>query len=431
MPASHLRILYLTSHWPYGQSTGLRVRLQNIGRTLARLGDVSLVCCTDEQVAPQAIADAAQHFASVELAPVQLCPDRKPLDRIRHEFDPSYLNTYGQSVVDDARRSLRSRLEQYDVIWIHTVRTANAFGIERWPKSVLDVDDLPSQLYASMVESSALGLRRLLDRRMERIWRRRERRFAKRFDTLAVCSKRDGDLLGSPETTVIVPNGFVDPTSDSPFQPRGQLRLGFIGLLTYPPNREGLKWFLQEVWPSVQRQIPNARFRVVGQGADESLLASSPGVDLLGYVDDPASEISSWSATIVPLRFGAGTRVKIAEAFSRRCPVVSTSLGAYGYEVQDQRELLLADSPEDFALASVRLLLDADLGRELTERAWQRFNAEWSRDAVSLAVEAAVSGAMRRTSERTSRGYRRDADSVVGSRDRTFERLPKLTGDTE
>ena len=70
------------------------------------------------------------------------------------------------------------------------------------------------------------------------------------------------------------------------------------------------------------------------------LKPNAPDVDALGYVADAASEMATWSAMIIPVRLGGGTRVKIADAFSRKCPVVSTRLGAYGYDVQTGRELI-------------------------------------------------------------------------------------------
>jgi polysaccharide biosynthesis protein PslH len=115
----------------------------------------------------------------------------------------------------------------------------------------------------------------------------------------------------------------------------------------------------------------------------------------LGWVNDTAEEISSWSMMIVPIHVGGGTRVKIAEAFSRKCPVVATSLGAFGYEVSDNEELLLADSPETFANACLTLLADPELGKLLAERAWERFCREWSWSAIGPKVAAAVQACLR------------------------------------
>ena len=93
---------------------------------------------------------------------------------------------------------------------------------------------------------------------------------------------------------------------------------------------------------------------------------------------------------IVPIRIGAGTRGKIAHAFGRKCPVVSTTLGAYGYEVTDMREIILADSPAAFARACVTTIQEPALAAEIAERAWQRFLQQWTWEAIRPRVWAAA-----------------------------------------
>src|SRR5215469_3399332 len=88
--------------------------------------------------------------------------------------------------------------------------------------------------------------------------------------------------------------------------------------------------------------------------------------------------MSNWSLTIVPVLAGGGTRIKILDAFSRKCPVVSTSVGCYGYDVQDRRELLVADNPEDFAAACLRILNNPLEGIGLAENAWTKFSTTWT-----------------------------------------------------
>jgi glycosyltransferase involved in cell wall biosynthesis len=119
-------------------------------------------------------------------------------------------------------------------------------------------------------------------------------------------------------------------------------------------------------------------------------------IDALGFVADPVEEIATWSMMVVPVRIGAGTRVKIAQAFSRKCPVISTSNGAYGYEVESGRELLLADRPQDFADACVSLIREPAKGAALAECAWQRFLREWTWEAINPRIWAAAEDCLRR-----------------------------------
>jgi glycosyltransferase involved in cell wall biosynthesis len=158
---------------------------------------------------------------------------------------------------------------------------------------------------------------------------------------------------------------------------------------------EGVRWFLRECWPSVKNEVPGAQLRLVGKDTDGPLRPDAADVKALGYLTDPADEIATWSAMIVPVLPGAGTRVKIAEAFSCKCPVVSTHLGAYGYDVRNGRELLFADDPVDFAGACVSLVRDRAAASAISERAYAAFLQNWTWDAIAPRVWAAAEDALR------------------------------------
>jgi glycosyltransferase involved in cell wall biosynthesis len=128
----------------------------------------------------------------------------------------------------------------------------------------------------------------------------------------------------------------------------------------------------------------------VGKDRGGILKADGPEVDSLGWIKDPSEEIATWSAMIVPIRLGAGTRVKVAEAFSRKVPLVSTGLGAFGYDVVDGKELILADTPEVFAKACVRMIREPVEAATMAERAWQSFLNSWTWDAIAPRVWGAA-----------------------------------------
>ena len=184
---------------------------------------------------------------------------------------------------------------------------------------------------------------------------------------VAVASEEDRRYLGSAARITVVPNGFNPPTEQHPKIATEPPRIGFIGTLRWLPNKSGVEWFIRDVWPQIKREMPMVRLRLIGEGSGESIASLGPDIDGLGWVEDPSREIASWSAMIVPVRCGAGTRVKIVDAFSKKCPVVSTSLGAFGYEVLSGEDILLADNPMDFAQACVQLLKDTGLGAKLSK----------------------------------------------------------------
>jgi glycosyltransferase involved in cell wall biosynthesis len=114
----------------------------------------------------------------------------------------------------------------------------------------------------------------------------------------------------------------------------------------------------------------------------------------LGWLEDPGDEIASWSAMIVPIRFGSGTRVKIAEGFARKCPVVATKIGAFGYAVKNGKEFLLADTAADFASACVLLLKQPEFGEALAETAHNSLLSRWTWESFEGSVRSVVQGAL-------------------------------------
>ena len=129
---------------------------------------------------------------------------------------------------------------------------------------------------------------------------------------------------------------------------------------------------------------------MVGTAGRELSWPEDLNIEPLGWLADAAAEMATWSLTVVPILTGGGTRVKMAEAFSRRCPVVSTLLGAYGYDVSDGQELLIADAPKDFAAKCEQLLGSPALGGTLAANAWKKFIQSWTWDAQAESVATVV-----------------------------------------
>jgi glycosyltransferase involved in cell wall biosynthesis len=385
------RILYVTSHCPSGPAYGARIRAFNIGKLLQRIGDVSLLLVTSDLFPDEDIEQAKQHFRLQAIIPIKVT-SQTIKDRLRRELDPTFFGINNQTVSDEDRNRILRFWQEHDLIWFQTVKLPDLFRVFRWEKSILDVDDFQSQLYATRARIAPSMLRRFLDLRMMQLWRRRERLFLKRFSVLCVCSNGDQNFIDNKERTYVVRNGYDIP--DAACKKRlidlARPRLGFIGLLDYKPNWQGISWFIKSVWPIVKKSIPDARLRLVGKYSGGELSSHGTDIDYLGWVADVGSEIDSWSAMIVPIQQGSGTRIKIAEGLARRCPVISTSLGAYGYDMINEREAILVDHPSDFAKACIDVINSASIRESLAEYAYQKYSNYWTWEAQADAVTAAV-----------------------------------------
>jgi sugar transferase (PEP-CTERM/EpsH1 system associated) len=154
-------------------------------------------------------------------------------------------------------------------------------------------------------------------------------------------------------------------------------QLIFVGAMNWRPNQDAIQHFVHDIFPIIRKKMPDIEVAFVGQDPPPQIkkLGDFPGVKIVGQVEDVRPYVMKAAVYIVPLRIGGGTRLKIVEALAMGKAVVSTLVGAEGLLVTDGREILLADTPEQFATAVIRLLNDVDLrerlgraGRELVER---------------------------------------------------------------
>jgi glycosyltransferase involved in cell wall biosynthesis len=407
-----LRILFVTAVYPHAPEYGAQQRVLNICRLLSQIGKVSIVMVATEPIDQISLAKTSNEFDIAHVALIQTAPLANLVERVRFEVDPDWMNTYFTSIREADREILLKLIDRHDLVWVHTLRTANECRIYKWPHTVLDIDDIPSRVYRSktqidstivrIVESregvspprapriDSTIVRKLLDHRMVFTWRRRERRVARRFDVTVVCSESDRAYLCNIPRRHVIPNGYVLPNEQPDRVYSVPPRVGFIGRFRGPANVDGVRWFIQNVWPLVKRRIPEARLRLVGGDSDRDFPKAGQDVDGLGYIADPGGEIATWSAMIVPIRVGGGSRVKIAQAFSRKCPVVSTSLGAFGYDVINGEEILIADDPQSFSAACIKLIQDAQFGTTIAENAWSKFLKNWTWNSMGYALKSAV-----------------------------------------
>jgi glycosyltransferase involved in cell wall biosynthesis len=398
-----LRILYVSAYWPRSRPLcGGEWRTLGVGRALRELGTVETIV-----VGSSSRQETCRNERTNGL-PVSCCiePKRRSrkglLGKIRWALDPRIPYPLGCGVDAGGSALVSQSIRGSDLVWLCNFRTPYMFDNLAWPKSVLDVDDLPSCIEESSWQAaSGLG-KRLLQMVRVQSWRRRERALGERFTVLATCSDSDEAYLrkiGCSGPVHVIPNGFDRPTGEPSRTPTIPPRIGFVGPFSHPPNLEGICWFVKNCWPLIKRGIPDARLRIVGAESEGELKPVGPDIDGLGWVSDLAEEMATWSLMVVPIKSGAGTRVKLAHGFSLKCPVVCTSFGAYGYDIRDGVEALLADTADTFAEACVRIVRDPIEAGAMADRAWERFLQKWTWDAIAPRVLEAVEECLRRSRE--------------------------------
>jgi glycosyltransferase involved in cell wall biosynthesis len=185
----------------------------------------------------------------------------------------------------------------------------------------------------------------------------------------------------------ILPNVHAPRPTSRPWAERNGLV--FIGGFEHEPNVDAVAWFVSDVLPLVRRQLPGTVLHVIGSKAPRAIARlAAPDVNIAGYVPDPTRYFEGSRVFVAPLRYGAGMKGKIGHAMSLGLPVVTTSIGAEGMELVDGEHVLVADEPEAFAAAVVRLHQDELLWARLARNSLRHLEDRFSVRSVRRRIAA-------------------------------------------
>jgi glycosyltransferase involved in cell wall biosynthesis len=251
---------------------------------------------------------------------------------------------------------------------------------------VVAAHNMEWQIWDRLAAAERRFIHRQLFRLQTRLMRRFEQRAFARSLWVTAVTEDDAKTLRAMgcREVVEVPNG-VDTDY---YRPRltatgGPISLVFTGSMDWMPNQDAIRWFIDEVHPLLRSEM-DYRLLVVGRQPPRWLTTPGlipPEIQVTGTVDDIRPWIARSSLSVVPLRAGGGSRLKILEALAMARPVVSTTVGAEGLEITEGVHVIRADSPSDFAAAILTLIRDptrrsvmGEAGRNLVEDkySWDR-----------------------------------------------------------
>ena len=380
----------MTDIYPWPARDGFRIRLHQMVRALCDCGDVDVFAAVGAydgvDVAPPELPVARWDIVAVESARRDAALARRTLT-----------SAVPRRILWKEWAPARARLAKfargpYDVVWYSHSDPYVALGDRALGPAIVDHVDVEHRVLQARSwralrsapwsagstsdarELARVTVRRLLDRRDARRWRRLQPALARAADASVVCSETDRELLGGGASMAVVPNGYDDPGPPAAGSLPAEPVLLMVGRFTYDPNPHGAIWFVSHVLPLIRERVPGVRVRFVGRH-DERLeqVREVPGVSVVGEVEDVGGELRAARAVIVPLWEGSGTRIKIVEAFAYGLPVVTTSLGCEGLAVEHGVQALVADDPAAFARSCVEVLVDDALAGELAAAGRRRF----------------------------------------------------------
>jgi polysaccharide biosynthesis protein PslH len=367
-----MRILLLTQVLPFPPDSGPKVKTWNVIKYLARHHEVTLVSFVRGNQS-KSIRHLENYCQEVHAVPIK----RGMLRDLRYMVG-SFLTRQPFLMVRDRRSEMESLIDQlvnrgkFDVVHADQLNMAQyAYRVPSALK-VIDAHNALWLLYMRLWQTMKPGAKKWLLNRDWQLLKKYEGQVCREFDAVLAVSEEDRQALeeaaGQELNITIIPIA-IDTDEVTPVNRQAQGdRILHIGTMYWPPNIDGILWFLQEVLPLIRNERPEVAFDIVGANPPQEIIAfgdKDKKVHVTGYVEDPSHYLESASLMVVPLRAGGGMRVKILNALGQGLPIVSTTLGCEGIAVQTGVHLLIADSPQDFAGAVIRVLEDRELANEL------------------------------------------------------------------
>ncbi len=380
------RLLMFAAELPWPLDVGQKMVTYNDLTRLSEVFDIDVVAYVDRRADPQALLDPlSKRLPTVRFHPVShdvhtgggLTAKAPQITRALISGRPYPVVKFTNRAYLETASRLASDVRP-DLLYldhVHGAETAVALG-DSMPATPL-VYRAHDALYETLESfANQLGaLARPIGALHSRQSRSYERKLWKRAAVVASVTRRLERMILDQEPEIAdrvmywpVP---VPLLPERPGPPTASRSVLYVGTVTYPPNLEGLRWFIDRCWDHIRAEEPDATFDVIGRGS-ETLDDADRGIHGHGYVDDVEAFYDNARAIIVPLFSGSGIRIKILDAFNRSRPVVSTKAGYAGLEVADRQELLVAEDPTSFASAVVELLADPSVGDGLAS-AGRRF----------------------------------------------------------
>jgi glycosyltransferase involved in cell wall biosynthesis len=394
-----MRVLLLSRWFPYPADNGSKIRIFNIVRGLSRRHEVSLISfkASTDPVEVDGVLALRRYCADVRVLPYR-------------GFRPTsaralagFFSSKPRSLVDVHSPEMKSAIAEAvstrrpDVIVASELEMAPYVAGLQGPPLVLE-DLEVSSIRDAATRASPFRLRAFLT------WLKLSFYLRRALPSFALCTVVSDyeranvqALAPSYRNLEVLPNAVDLSDYDGDFGPPQRNTLIFSGAIMYEPNHDAVRHFIGEIYPLIVASVDDVTLRVTGDisGVDPSALPSSRGVEYTGHLQDIRPAVARSWVSVVPIRLGAGTRLKIIESMALGTPVVSTSKGAEGLDVADGVNILIADEPKEFAARVLELLNSPALrqriaagGRHLVET---KYNWRTNGEKLDALIEWAVS----------------------------------------
>ncbi len=368
-----MNILFLTHRFPCPPDRGDRIRSYHTIKFLSKRHNIFLAS-VDETNPPSIHINCMKELCKKIL----FSPINRRKQMIKASF---YLPTnvplslplfYNKKLYKNIKEVVEN--QKIDLIYIYCVSMAPY--VEKFsniPK-VIDFIDSDSQKWLDYASTTKFPMK-LIYMREGKLLRQYEKKIANKSHHAFVASKREEDIFkryitSCPITTIL--NGVSIPDYIKRHNNSKEINIVFVGVMDYWPNVDAVTFFAKDVFPKIRKEFSEAKFFIVGKNPCEQVkkLSEIPGVKVTGFVPDVKEYLLSATLCVVPLRIARGIQNKLLEAMAMKVPVVATSAATEGIMATPEKDLLIADDPDEMAKKIINLIKDKKLQEELSNNAF-------------------------------------------------------------
>lgn len=365
-----MKILMLTPYLPYPLFSGGQIRTYNLLKNLADKHDITLFSFIREDLERQYIPELEKYCSKVNVF------KRRPAWNWRNiltaGFSPFPFVMIATYLSFKVRKAIAQELKQskYGLIHAEPFYMMPNIPANKIPVLLVEqtIEYLVYKKYVDDFRFKFLKPFMYFDVQKLRFW---EEYFWKQASSLVAMSQEDKQIMekAAPGKSVdVVANGvdidlFTKTKNELPTNPT----VLFVGNFKWLPNKDAAKFLTYKIWPLIKKEVKNARLWIVGKNPTDDILklANEKDVIVEGNIEDIREAFGQASVLLAPIRNGRGTKYKVLEAMAAKLPVVCTHLAVEGLEAESNRDILVADSAQDLANLSIKILKNPQLGKQI------------------------------------------------------------------
>ena len=388
-----MKILIISNAMPYPTDTGEKIRVFNIIKHISQAHEVSLITQIMKQHEKQFIPELKKYCSRVDTVLLRKHSNLEHMPGvIRYLISGEPLDNKFVFVDEMAEKIQKlTYSESFDIVQIeHSIMAPyiKAISMANNSKKVLTFHNIASVQYRRIFKiekAISKKMRSFINWIQMKKW---EAKFAMNFDLCVTMSDNEKQILQSenPKLNIaVIPNG-VDVKNLQPLPVNFKTNnLLYVGKMDYQPNLDAVLYFVNKIFSLIKMQIKDAKFFIVGSNPTKEIkqLGKDNDVIVTGYVNNIQPFYEQCAVSVVPLRAGGGTRLKILESMAFGRPVISTSIGCEGLDVCNNENIIISDKPEEFARKTIELLQNKDFREKISKNARNLVEHNYSWESIA------------------------------------------------